>query len=201
MKKSIYAAKVAAAILMFASFATSQKTEIENAPQCDAQLARSLVETQISDSKTVEATDKQIKILIRAADFLWQFDETSARKHFTDALELARERFKEKGVEQKGNGRFIERKDDFRFQVLKAIAKRDSVWANKLTDKVFEDMKASREAGEKVESNRSESEMSQLLSIAGSLLESNKTAAFQFARRATTFPFEENASRWHSFLY
>jgi hypothetical protein len=97
MKKLIYSIEIAAAVLLSASFAFAQKPEVETIQQCDAQLARSLVETQISDSKTVEATDKQIKILIRAADFLWQFDETVARKHFSDALDLARQRFKEKG--------------------------------------------------------------------------------------------------------
>jgi len=201
MKKSAYALKISAAILMFASFAFAQKSEVEIVPQCDAQLAKSLVETQISDSKTVEATDKQIKILIRAADFLWQFEEAAARKHFSDALDLARERFKEKGVEAKGNGRFTERQDDFRFQVLTAIAKRDSAWANKLTDAVLEDIKASRQEGENTNRGRFDSEANRLLEIASSLLQTNKPAAFQFARRAAGFPFDENSGRWHSFLY
>jgi hypothetical protein len=201
MKKIVYNLQIAFAILMFASFAFAQKSEVEIVPQCDAQLARSLVETQISDSKTVEATDKQIKILIRAADFLWQFEETAARKHFSDALDLARERFKEKGVEAKGNGRFTERQDDFRFQVLTAIAKRDAVWANKLTDAVLEDIKASRQGGENAERGRSDDETNRLLEIASSLLKSNKSAAFQFAGRAAGFPFDENSGRWHSFLY
>jgi hypothetical protein len=200
MKKSVCVLQIASAIFLSATFVFSQ--EVQPIQQCDAQLARSLVETQVSDSKTVTETDKQIKILLRAADFLWEMDEPRARKHFTDALDLARERFKEKGVETKGNGRFTERQDDFRFQVLTAIAKRDAAWANKLTDQVLEDAKASRQEGENSERPASDNETSKLLEISSSLLKSNKTAAFQFARRAAqSFPFDENTMRWHSFLY
>lgn len=201
MKKSVCIIKIASAMFLSATFVFGQKSEVEPIQQCDAQLARSLVETQISDSKTVTETDKQIKILLRAADFLWEMNQPRARKHFSDALDLARERFKEKGVEKKGNERFTERQDDFRFQVLTAIAKRDAAWANKLTDQVLEDIKASRQGEENAERSRGDNETNRLLEIADSLLKSNKTAAFQFARRAAGYPVDENSMRWHSFLY
>lgn len=205
MKKFVSSIEIAAAILLFASFAFAQKTEVETVQQCDAQLARSLVETQISDSKTVEATDKQIKILIRAADFLWQFDEPSARKYFMTALDLARERFKEKGVETKqfARGMFITGRDDFRFTVLTAIAKRDAAWAQKLTESVLEEMKTSAETkGEEKDFAKSSEELDRMLSMASALLKTNKQAALEFARRAVRFPIGKNTtSNWHFFLY
>lgn len=205
MKKLVYSIEIAAAILLFASFAFAQKPEVEAVQQCDAQLARSLVETQISDSKTVEATDKQIKILIRAADFLWQFEEAAARKHFTAALDQARERFKEKGVESKqlGRGMFIVGRDDFRFTVLTAIAKRDAAWAQKLTETVLEEMKADAATkGEEKDFASSNNELDRLLGVASALLKTNKTAALEFARRGVRFPIGKNTtSNWHFFLY
>lgn len=205
MKESGYLFKTAATILLSILFAVAQKSEAETVAQCDAQLARSLVETQISDSKTVEAADKQIKILIRSADFLWQFDEPAARKYFTAALDAARERFKEKGVETKkmGRGMLITGRDDFRFTVLAAIAKRDPVWAQKLTETVLQEMKADAETkGGDKNSNESGSELERLLNIASALLDTNKPAAIEFARRAVRFPVgRNNRSDWHFFLY
>ncbi|MDQ4123853.1 MAG: hypothetical protein M3209_20635 [Acidobacteriota bacterium] len=205
MKKFVYSIEIAAAILLFVSFTLAQKNEAEIIQQCDPQLAKSLVETQISDSKTVEATDKQIKILIRAADFLWQFDEPAARKYFTSALDLAHERFKEKGVESKqfARGMFITGRDDFRFTVLTAIAKRDSAWAQKLTESVLEEMKTERETkGETKDFASSNEELDRLINVASALLKTNKQAALEFARRALRFPIGRNTtSNWHFFLY
>lgn len=179
----------------------AQETSEKESVLCTPELSRSLVEQQIDDSKTVEDSDKRIKILLRVAEFIWQLDETRSRKHFSDALDLARERFKEKGVEEKGNGRFIERQDDYRFRVLTAIAQKDSAWADKLTDTVLEEMKTAREEAPDRKRNWSDNETSRLLDIAGALMKPNKTAAFQFARRAAQFPLDDNAGRWFSFLY
>jgi hypothetical protein len=203
MKKSVCVLQIASAIFLSATFVFSQ--EAQPIQQCDAQMARSLVETQVSDSKTVTETDKQIKILLRAADFLWQFDNVAARKHFKTAFDSARERFKEKGVESKqaGRGMLIVERDDFRFTVLLAIAKRDAAWAQKLTEIVLEEMKADAETkSEEKDFAKSTNELDRLLQVANALLKTNKPAALEFARRALRFPIGRNTtSNWHFFLY
>jgi len=68
--------------------------------ECNALLARQLVEQQADASKSVEETDKRINILLRVADFLWIADEETARKYFAEAFQIANEPFREKGVEK-----------------------------------------------------------------------------------------------------
>jgi hypothetical protein len=197
------------ALSFFAVFSFPLNAQNENAPEtlsahCNAEVARSLVETQIAEGKSVESTDKQIKILIRAADFLWQLDDAAARKHFVAALDLARERFKEKGVEtkQSGRGMLITARDDFRFTVLTAIAKRDPAWAQKLTETVLQEMKTDAANDKEKDPLGVNNELERLLRIASALLETNKPAALEFARRAVQFPIgRNNGSDWHFFLY
>lgn len=176
--------------------------EGEKQPQlCTADLARSLVTAQVDDSKSVEATDKRIKILLRVAEFLWQKDEPRARKYFSDAFDLALERFKEKGVEEKRSGMLVEKSDDFRFQVVSAVAKKDSKWADKLTETVLKEMEAERGKNAAADKKWADNETNRLLEIASALLDANAATAFQFARRATRFTSSDGMGRWNAFLY
>ena len=58
---------------------------------CNAEFARLLVAQQVEESKTVEETDKRVKILLRSADFLWKFEEDTARKYFAEAFQVVAE--------------------------------------------------------------------------------------------------------------
>lgn len=185
-------------ILFSISFTFAQENAPEFSKQCNTDVARSLVVSQVDDSKTVEESDKRIKILLKTADFLWDFDEETARKQFIEALDLARERFKEKGLETKRGGKsLIIEQGEYRFRVLTAIAKRDAAWANKLTDEVLKET----ETENKTSDTDFNGDVGRLLDIAQNLLKVNKQTAFQFARRAAAIPLGKGGMRWHFFLY
>lgn len=71
---------------------------------CDLEFARFLVTQQVSESRSVTDGSKRIRILVRAADFLWKFDEATARSNFAEAFKIAVERFRERGFEEKRSG-------------------------------------------------------------------------------------------------
>jgi len=106
-----------------------------------------LAEKQVKAVALLDQPQKQIAVMIRAADVLWKAQESSARKIFTDAFEIAEQRFKEKGDETAKDGRMIVQIPDQRFIVMHAIAKRDAAWGKKLAEQIAE--QGRREAEEK----------------------------------------------------
>ena len=54
-------------------------------PVCNADYAQQLVQQQVTEGKSVTEPVKRIKVLLRSADFLWKFDEPTAR-WVSDAL-------------------------------------------------------------------------------------------------------------------
>lgn len=105
--------------------------------ECNEEFARFLVEQQVSESRNVEETDKRVRILIRAAEFLWKFEEPVGREYFAEAFKVANDRYHEKGFEKVENKGMTTRLPDYRFEVIKAIAAKDSQWANKLIEQVL----------------------------------------------------------------
>jgi hypothetical protein len=90
-------------------------------------LARQTVEQQADSAKRSE---KPTSVLMfnQIADFLWTSDEPSARGYFTEAFKVAQERFREKAMNRcSGENDFTAR--DYRFEVIRAIAKFDGEWA------------------------------------------------------------------------
>ena len=112
-------------------------------PVCNAQFAQLLVQQQVMESGTVAEPVKRIKILIRSADFLWKFDQPTARSYFAEAWKMADARFKETGYERKTpegkKAGIVTHLPDQRMEVIRAIAKRDSVWAKKLMEQMLAD--------------------------------------------------------------
>ena len=93
-------------------------------PVCNDEFAKFLVDQQVSESRSVGETDKRVRILTKAADFLWKFDQARSREYFTEAYKVATERFKEKGFERKEYGGGISSNlPDYRFEVVKTIAR------------------------------------------------------------------------------
>ncbi len=133
---------LAAALLLAASFVANAQVAGVDAPVCNAQFAQLLVQQQVMESKSVTEPVKRIKILLRSADFLWPFDEPTARTYFTEAWKLADDRFKEKGYESTSIGkeaRVIVTQPDQRMEVIRSIMKRDKEWAKKLADQMLAD--------------------------------------------------------------
>jgi len=182
-------------IFLFNSSIFAQQVAKPAKKQCDALLTRQIVEQLASESKSVSETDSRVKILIKIADFLWFADQDSARIYFTDAFNAARERFKEKGVEKVSNKGILQIEPDYRFEVIKAVAKRDSEWAKKLTDIVVKDLEESIEKQSNFDSERT---IGQLLGVAAETAGTNPDFTLSVSRMSMKYPLSSN---WYFLLY
>ena len=167
---------------------------------CNSEFAKIIVEQQVSESQTIEETDKRIKILLRVADFLWKFDEPTARKYFGAAFQIANERFKEKGFEEKSKGGKSEGVvtvlPDYRFEVIRAIAQKDGAWAKKLTEQILNDY--DKTSAERTDSYNKTREMTDLLSIAKASAKTNPALSQYLFRRVMNYPLD---AHWYFALY
>ncbi len=183
----------------FSNLLSAQVSSVEN-QACNPEFARTLVEQQVSESRTVEETDKRVKILLRAADFLWKFDEPTARKYFTEAFQVANERFKEKGFEQNTRnekGRvFSSYNADFRLAVIRAIAQKDADWAKLLTEQILSEFE--KNAADRDDSFNKTRELSDLLGIAQASAKTNPNLSQYLFRRVMKYPLD---SHWYWTLY
>jgi hypothetical protein len=131
-------------LILAATTAFAQQPELP-APVCNAEFAQLLVQQQVMEGRSVTDPVKRIRVLNRSADFLWTFDEPTARKYFAESWKMADDRFREKGFESKsfssGDGKSIVKEilPDQRMEVVRAIMKRDKEWAKKLTDQMLAD--------------------------------------------------------------
>ena len=188
-------------LIVFSSFIIQAQNNPKPAvKECNALLARQLVEQQADESKSVEETDKRINILLRVADFLWLADEETARKYFADAFQIAQTRFKEKGLEtiQKKESRgLVISLPDYRFSVINAVAKRDGEWAKKLAEIVLKEFDEDKGRTERDGFNQNR-EVSELLGIASKAAKDNPNLALMMARRAMRYPL---INSWYFTMY
>jgi len=165
--------------------------------QCNAQLARQIVEQQADFSKTLGETDQRVNVLIRVADFLWISDEESARRYFAEAFQVAQDRFREKGFEKKENKGLTTIQPDYRFNVISAVAKRDAEWAKKLSDAVLKEFDEDTEKDKRSDYDKTR-EVQELLGIAAKMAKENPDLALSLARRAMRYPLNNS---WYFSLY
>lgn len=148
---------------------------------CNEDFARTLVEQQAAESRTVDATDKRVRMLIRSADFLWKYDEPKGREYFTEAYRVANERFTEKGFERKEYGGGISSLGaDYRFEVIRAIAKRDAKWAQKLTDEAIKEYEKNRNERDPIDRDR---EITSMMQFAHDNVKDNPALSWFLYRR------------------
>lgn len=193
--KFFLSALTAIVVSGFPTFA--QTTSKKPIKQCNAQLARQLVEQQADFSKTLDKTDQRINVLIKVADFLWSSDRESARAYFAEAYKVAQERFREKGKEPLVEGRMILNRIDYRFEVVRAIAKYDSVWAKTLSEMILKEFDEDSEK-DKRDSFDKDREVGQLLEIAAQIAKDNPELALTLARRVLRYPLNNS---WYFSLY
>ncbi len=179
----------------------AQKQVANSAPGCNPVFARQLVEQQVADGKSVADTEKRIKILLRSADFLWKFDEETARKYFAEAYSVAEKRFGDKGFEDKKideskSGFATMRMPDFRTQVIRAIAQKDGEWAKRLSKKLLKDYEAELEA-RRDDSDKTR-ELGDLLGIARQTAKNDPQLSLYFFRQVMRYPLD---SHWLWSLY
>ncbi len=173
---------------------TSSKKPVK---QCNALLARQIVEQQADFSKTLGETDQRVNVLIRVADFLWISDEESARRYFVEAFQVAQDRFREKGFEKKVNNGLVNYQPDYRFDVIRAVAKRDADWAKKLLEQVLKEFDEDKEKDKRDNCNK-DREVAELLRVAAETAKDNPALALSLARRAMRYPLKND---WYFSLY
>lgn len=176
-------------IAILSLISTYAQTPGIESPVCNAQFAQLLVEQQVMESKSVVEPIKRIKILIRSADFLWKFDQPKARGYFGEAYKMANDRFKETGFEskevgEKGKG-MTSILPDQRMEVIGAIAKRDAVWAKKLSEQMLADYDKGAADRDKMNKMR---ELEDLLSLAGEMVKTNPELSRYLYRRVMRYP-------------
>lgn len=193
----------AAAVLPFLSLATAQESKPEPKPEskveieaCNGSFARSLVDQQVADSRGVVETGKRVKILIRSADFLWKLDQPTARDYFTDAFNVATAHFAEKGFERKTEKALTTMTPDYRFDVIRAIAKKDAAWAKKLTERLMNEYEKS--APERKDEFDRQREISSVIFMAQENVKTNPELSWYLFRSIMRYPLD---SHWYFSLF
>jgi len=171
--------------LLIASIPSLAQVAGIDSPVCNAKFAEILVEGQVMESKSVVEPVKRIKILIRAAEFLWKHDPPTARAYLAEAWKIANDRFKEIGFEKKDHARgTYQQLPDQRMEVIRSIAKLDSEWAKKLSEQMLADYDKSK-AERKGDETR---ELGELLRLAQASAKSNPELSRYLFRRVMKYP-------------
>jgi hypothetical protein len=139
-------------------------------------------------SKTIDSDVQRIAVLLRAADIIWPFEPDKARATFGDAFEVATRNFKEQGARDTNDGRLSVQGIDYRYRVITAIAKRDSVWARKLSKQILDE--EAQEAADQAAKDSPQGARTgeKLLGVARQLLASDQSTALSFARNSLGYP-------------
>ncbi len=159
---------------------------------CRMENALQLVEGQVIEANKKTESVKLIKILTRAAEFTWDLDELKAREYYTKAFDTAKKRFAEKGFEQDkaGNEKDVNiflPKPDYRMDVIRSIAKKDSKWARKLTEEI---LKLYEKDLENRDSLTKTKELSELMRIAIENLENNRALSNFIFDQVMKYPLD-----------
>lgn len=182
-------------LLLGGSTALSQGSKAES-DGCTTDFAKFLVDQQVAESKTVAEAAKRVRILIRSADFLWKLDEPAARSYFSDAFKVASDHFKEKGFERRTEkGGLIIQTPDQRFEVVRAIARKDAAWARRLTDQLLKE--AEKSAAERDWLDK-RNELFFMMALAREHITTDPELSWYLFRRAMRQPLD---SHWFSALY
>jgi hypothetical protein len=167
--------------------AVGQAPEVGAPPPCDDEFARFLVDQQVTESRGIEQTDKRIRVLIRAADFVWKYDEPQARGYFSEAFKFAAARFSEKGFEKVENKGLTTILPDYRFEVIKAIAEKDAAWARSLIEQVLKEYE--KEAAERKDMDKTR-ELQYIIRIAEESVKTNPELSRALLRRVMAHPLD-----------
>ncbi len=177
------------ATLNASSLAQKKATPVAASSSCNRENALEILEQQIAATKTFDDSMQRIAVVIRAADMLWPYRNEEARASFIEAFDLATNDFKEKGDEHRREGvGLVTNPPDQRYTVINAIAKRDLSWAKKLTDEMLKDSQSEADEKASKDAHQENRTAEKILSMASSLLPSDKAAALAFAGRSLGYP-------------
>lgn len=165
---------------------------------CTVENSRFLVGQLAAESRSVREADKRVNILVRLADFSWPFDEPTARQYFTEAWGVAGAHFKEIGFETARPSSAMALtmpKPDLRMTVIKAVARHDAKWAERLSEEVLKEFE--KAASERSGFNR-EREIQEMIALAGERVEEDPAFSMMIFRRLMRYPLEQH---WFWALY
>ena len=178
--------------LMFATSVSSWAQEKAQGPapssSCSRENALAIIQQQIDLAKTLDSDVRRIAVLLRASDLIWPYQQEKARATFSEAFDVAVRNFKEKGDKPFNEGRLVVQGPDQRYTVITAIARRDPVWAGKLSKQILQEEaddardKATKDAGQDARTGE------KLLGAASALLSSDPATALSFARSSLKYP-------------
>lgn len=155
---------------------------------CNDDYARTLITQQADSQNTSNDREKRIKILTTTGDFLWRYEEDTARNHLAEAFDLARQQYiydqRPKEIEKTQKLQLLKIPIDFRFEVLKVLAKNDKQWAIELAEELIAESEKKRKEG----SRDKDDELMGLLNLANSQLEHNPAFSMVLYRRAMKYP-------------
>ncbi|HEV2826187.1 MAG TPA: hypothetical protein VGW76_01200 [Pyrinomonadaceae bacterium] len=172
----------------------------KSAPLCNRDDALEMIGQQIASTRTFDNAVRRVAVLMRAADLLWPVQKDKARATFSEAFEVAVQNEKEKTqAKDLARSLIIElQTPDQRYVVIRAIAKRDSAWAKKLTAEM---LKQDRQISEQVSTRDTFNDVLtgyKLLSSATQQVSSDINAAMDLAITSLRYPATAELSR---FLY
>jgi len=192
---------VAITLSLGSGSAQAQSTTLATSPSplCSRDNALEIVQQQIAFTRTFDDPVQRIAVLNRAADMLWPYAPDKARAAFTEAFDLATQNFKEAedAPKREGRGLLVETPDQ-RYVVIRAIAKRDLTWANRLTEEMLKKDRWEDDATTRRDSQTDIRTAQKLLDSATLLLSSDLSAAGNFATTSLNYPA---TIRLTSFLY
>jgi hypothetical protein len=171
-----------------ASGQEQNQPSVVRSSECSRESALEIIQNQIDLTKTFNDDVRRIPVLLRAADIIWPYQQDKARATFSDALEVATRNFKEKGDAPHNEGRLLVEVPDQRFIVITAIAKRDAVWANKLSQRILQEDAQEEEDKAKKDPQQDARTGEKLLQSASALLDSDRTTAVAFAKGSLAYP-------------
>ena len=180
------------------TLAQSKSGRAGAASLCNHDDALEAIRQQIDVTRTFDDAVRRITILIRAADLLWPFQQDKARAAFTEAFEVALRNEKEKSEQPKNNRSLLMETPDQRYVVIRAVARRDSAWAKKLTEQM---LKLDRQSAEQATTRDSFNDVltaQRLLDSATQLISTDVNAALNLARASLNYPASFMIAR---FLY
>ena len=86
------------ALIAAPSLASAQQKQSESSSVlCSRDNALLTIRQQIDFTRTFDDQVRRITVLLRAADLLWPYQPDNSRAAFTEAFDLARQNFREKG--------------------------------------------------------------------------------------------------------
>jgi uncharacterized FlaG/YvyC family protein len=166
---------------------------------CKRNDAMEMIRQQIEVTRTLDNAVRRITVLIRAADLLWPFQQDKARAAFTEAFEVAAQNEKGKSEQSKDGRSLLMEIPDQRYVVVRAVAKRDSVWAKKLTEQVLKQDRQDREESSSTRDSFNDVLTAQkLLDSANRLIATDINTAVDLARTSLNYPASFMIAR---FLY